>query len=145
MSQDLEEKAHATPTGIRRWRFHSIPELRKALEEYTAGEDFQLTRRGQADSSDPDPETMDTQYRLMAQNKEIDRRMVRLTVTSFTYARLLHWYYRKGNSVEAEGWRIAAKRAGLPCARRMYRGHDMTRNQFEVVLDLALRELFYAR
>jgi hypothetical protein len=132
--------------GFKRWRFRSIDELRKACEEYTAMVDILLATRLGAeggDGSDPDPDVMDAQYRLMAQNREIDRRLARLTLSSFTYARLIHWYYRKGSSIEADGWRAAAKRAGLPCARRMFRGKDMSREQFEVVLSLALRELFH--
>jgi hypothetical protein len=87
---------------------------------------------------------MDMSYRIMAQNREIDRRMERLLLETSLYARLLHWYYRVGNSSEAEGWRIAARRAGLPVRRRMYRGQDLTLRQFEVVLDFAIRELFHA-
>jgi len=134
--------------GWHRWAFRSIAELRKALEEYTAMVDLllatKLGRQG-GDDGDPDPDEMDSQYRIMAQNKEIDRRMIRLVVNASTYARLIHWYYRAGNSVEAEGWRVAAKRAGLPCARRMFRGKDMSRAQFEVWLDASIRELFYTR
>ena len=129
-----------------RWTFRSIGELRKALEEYTAMVDLLLaTKMGRtgADESDPDPQTMDAQYRIMAQNQEIQRRITKLLPDSCTYARLIHWYYCKGNSTEAEGWREAARRAGLPNRKRMFRGRDMSRAQFEVVLDLAVRELFY--
>lgn len=128
---------------MRRWVFGSIAALHKALEEYTALVDMERTKGG--DGGDPDPTVMDTAYRIMAQNQEIDRRMLRLTVEAPTFARLVHWYYRTGNCVEAEGWRVAAKRAGLPKRRRMFKGRDMTRSQFEVVLDLAVRELFHTR
>lgn len=125
------------------WRFRSIGELRKALEEYTAMMDLELGAKTQGDAGDPDAERMDARYRVMAQNLEIDRKLAVLCVQAPTWARLLHWYYRVGNSVEAEGWRVAAKRAGLPSRGRRYRGQDMCERDFRVVLDLAIRELFH--
>jgi hypothetical protein len=129
------------------WRFRSIPELRKALEEYTAMIELMLaSKMGKPQGEDGAVEQKETDvtYRIMAQNHEIDRKLAVLCLEAPVYARLLHWYYRTGNSCEAEGWRVAAKRAGFPTRKRMYRGQDMTNRQFEVVLDLALRELFHA-
>ncbi len=99
-----------------------------------------------ADQSDLiDATTMDTVYRIMAQNREIDARMVRLGARAPLYARLLDTYYRKGLSCEAEGWRIVAKRCGLPSEIKVHRGRDVTRPQFDLVLDLALSTLFFCR
>jgi hypothetical protein len=142
MMQALEKRSADRPALV--WRFRSVCELRKALEEYTAMIDLQLGAKTQGDGSDPDPATMDARYRIFAQNREIDRKMAMLVIEAPFYCRLLHWYYRTGNSCEAEGWRVAAKKAGLRSRRRMYRGQDMTREVFEVHLDIALRELFHA-
>lgn len=130
-----------------RWKFHSVAELRKALEEYTAIMDTQLVPsigREPGDGADPDPARMDTAYRVMAQNREIDRHMLRLEVSAPLYHRLLDTYYRHGLSVEAQGWRLAARRCGLPAELKVARGREVNRPQFEVVLDLALTALFHA-
>ncbi len=158
MSQTLEQKcdgvavAQIQEAAERRipfrWKFHSVSELRKALQEYTAMIDLMLaTKMGKppAGGEDPNPDDMDTMYRIMAQNKEIDRRMLRLSEEAPLFHRLLDVYYRHGMSCEAEGWRIAAKRCGLRCALRVRRGKDVSRPQFELVHDLAVSELFFCR
>lgn len=132
------------PTTVWRWRFTSVAALRKALEEYTAFEDEQF-RRGERDEGDPDPGKMDTTFRLMAQNKEIDRRMYRLEVKARLYHRLIDAYYRTGLCSEAMGWQRAARRVGLPSEIKISRGRDVSRPQFEVVLDMALTALWHTR
>ena len=132
------------PTTVWRWCFRSKAELRKALEEYTALADGQYVR-GEFDGSEPDAAHMDTGFRIMAQNKEIDRRMLRLAVMAPLYQRLLDVYYRHGLCVEAMGWQVAARRVGLPYDMKISRGRDVTRPQFEVLLDMACTALFHAR
>jgi hypothetical protein len=150
-----EPKAATTPPteprvrDVWRWKFHSIGELQKALEEYTAMIDLMLApplgKPLADDGGDVIPANMDTSYRIMAQNREIDRRMVRLGVQAPLYRRLLDLYYCRGLSCEAAGWQIAAKRCGLPSVVKMRRGRDVSRPQFEAILDMSLRALFYAR
>ena len=96
------------------------------------------------DGGDPNPDEMDTHFRLMAQNREIDRRMLRLGQTAPLYHRLIDAYYRRGLCCEARGWEGAARRCGLPTTAKTRRGRDVSRPQFETVLDLAVVALFHA-
>lgn len=129
-----------------RWRFHSIAEMRTALEDYLTMADLQLTPgKPPADGGEADPEKMDTTYRIMAQNAELDRKMYRLCVWAPLYHRLLDTYYRHGLCSEARGWQVAAKRCGLPAIVKIQRGRDVSRPQFDLVLDMALSALFHMR
>ena len=120
----------------KRWRFTSLAALRKALEEYTALAMAQYTR-GQTDGSDPDPETMDTEYRLMAQNREIDRRMLLLGRVAPLYCRILDGYFLSGLCCQAKGWEVTASRVGMPHFARRHR------DVFEEVVSECVRELFH--
>ena len=121
----------------KRWRFTSMAALRKALEEYTALSMAAYTH-GEPDGADPDPSTMDTAFRLMAQNREIDRKMLMLGRSAPLYARIIDGYFLSGLCCEARGWEIAAARAGLP---------HQTKHQSDVFEELVcecVRELFVA-
>ena len=65
--------------------------------------------------------------------------MVLLSATAPVYFRLLDLYYRRALCYDAEGWKIAARRAGLPHDRRVHR------KRFEVVLEWATEGLFFCR
>ena len=121
----------------KRWRFTSMAALRKALEEYTAMAMSEYTH-GERDDSDPDASQMDTAYRLMAQNREIDRKMLLLGRSAPLYARIIDGYFLSGLCCEARGWEITAARVGLPHASK----HQ--RDVFEEVVAECVRELFVA-
>src|SRR5680860_1395223 len=88
--------------------------------------------------SAPTADYENTRERNMRQNAEIDRRMVKLQVEAPTYHRLLDVYYRHGMCYEQRGWELAAKRAGISPRQKPVRH----RKAFEILLDLAVKELF---
>lgn len=121
----------------KRWRFTSMAALRKALEEYTALSMGAYTH-GERDDSDPDPEKMDTGFRIMAQNREIDRKMLLMGRKAPLYVCIIDGYFLSGLCCEARGWEIAAARVGLPHVSK----HQ--RDVFDEVVAECVRELFLA-
>jgi len=124
-----------------RWHFGSIDPLYDALEEYCAFADgATCTKYGDIvdTGSAPTADYENTRERNMRQNAEIDRRMVKLQVEAPTYHRLLDVYYRHGMCYEQRGWELAAKRAGISPRQKPVRH----RKAFEILLDLAVKELF---
>jgi len=120
------------------WKFTSIGALTKALEEYTALSAMAYLHGAGRDEGDPDPEEMDTYYRIMNQNKEIDRRMLFLGRQAPLYHRLLDCFYCAGLCTEHRGWEQAAKRLGMPIGSRH------RREFFEELVSEGVRELFHA-
>jgi len=92
------------------WAFHSVSELRKALEEY--GE-YDMAEGAPSANGDND-EKRDRRGRIYAQNLEIDRGMVLIGAASPYAWCLLDRYFCKGVWAEFRGWVGVARSVGLP-------------------------------
>lgn len=125
------------------WHFHSIDDLRAALEEYHA-DGAKVRRYGEANGAaeagtgaDYDHQAM----RVWRQNAEIDRRMAIMEGRAPWIHRLLRAYYLDGLCEEHHGWVIAAKRCGLEGNR----DSRWDRDAFERQVAWCVERLWYAK
>ncbi len=145
VAKERQEGAGIKHEGGTHWKWHfgSIEELVGALEEYCAFQDGTVCRRyGKKDEDDsaPGADPDGKRDRVMRQNAEIDRRLIRLQLEAPTYFRLLNLFYRHALCYEHRGWELAAKRAGITTGKN--RRH---KRKFEVMLEHAIEELFLCR
>lgn len=121
------------------FQFHSVEAIQRALEEYASFHNgTKCPRYGREPMGDGNA-LQDKWECVMRQNRAIDRAMHRLRHIEPLSHRLLDVYYRSGWCYEANGWRRAAARVGLP----MFAG-DHHRAAFDLFLERAVSLLFYA-
>jgi hypothetical protein len=75
------------------------------LEDYT---EYHQAKGAPGDGSDPDPEKLDREYRIYAQNKQIDEGMRDIKREYHRQWDILHGYYRMGLWCERKGWHKVA-------------------------------------
>lgn len=122
------------------WHFHSVDQLRAALEEYSEFHDGAKVQRygdevGGTGGSDG------KRMRIMRQNSEIDRRMAILESRAPWVHRLIRTYFLHGLCAEHEGWVTAAKRCGLEANRESRWAQDA----FEHQVAWCVERLWYAK
>jgi hypothetical protein len=148
------------PDGAWVWTFHSIAELRAALDESTTAQ----LKGEPPDGGDPDPNLRDRQYRVFAQNKAIAGGMIYLAAATPYGWNLIDRYYRKGFCHQMRGWIAVAATLGMhvpKCpglVRCRIRGDDRNERPlcragrscealheaFQAEVDLAVTALFFA-
>ena len=93
-----------------RWEFTSEGEVRKCLEEYTT---FGLAQGTPSVGGDLfDPNQLDRETRVYAQNRSIDLGMILLKRDDHKAWDLLHGYYRMGAWHDRRGWYLVARMLG---------------------------------